>query len=450
MNKKQITSPVKQVLIIAYLFPPTGGGGVQRTLKFVKYLPHFNWLPIVLTVREPFDYYFDPSLEKDIPSNVTVYRTLSIEPMKWIRKLLKQLSTFRGNHPAQQKSSFSPRSLKPRWLVWIKTMLFIPDNEIFWLPFAVFKGYQILRREKVEVIFSTASPFTDHLIALILSSLTGIPWVADFRDFWVDRANFPNSKWRRFIDRKLEKWVLTKASHVITTTSLIANRLKEIYPHQHYSVITNGFDEEDFQMVNTHPPEGVFRITYTGIFNKEQNPAKIFQAFQNFINKTGATPEKIRLRLVGQLDNPGEFENLNFLKQLMIDDYVEIIPYLPHEEVLKEMSSATVLLLLIGEYPYNEGVMTGKIFEYLRAKRPILAVIPPKGVAAEVIRETNAGMVVDTSCINEITKGLLTLYELYLQGNLENQFNRIHIERYERKNLTAELSKIFEQLSENA
>ena len=435
----------KRLLFIAYLFPPSGGGGVQRSVKFAKYLPIFHWIPHVLTVKEPFDYYLDSSLEKDVTGEAVIHRTFAIEPMKWVRKFLKR-KTDKAFHSNRVEQAVKKKSVKPSFLVWLKTMLLVPDNEILWLPFAVWQGWRVIRKEKIDLIFSTASPFTDHLIGFILSRLTGLPWTADFRDFWVDRANFPASRWRRFIDRKLERLVLKHASHVITATSLIARRFKEIHSQQHYTVITNGYDDEDFEPCNRiRPVNNYFRITYTGIFNREQNPSNFFLAYRQFLEQREEEGKRIKLRLVGQLDNPGDFENYHFLKQLGIDPYVEIVSYLPHDQVVREMCEATVLMLLIGEYPHNEAVMTGKIFEYLRSGRPILAVVPPDGVAAEVILQTNSGIVVPNNCVSEIVRGISVLYDLFLQGALDTKFKRNRITGYERKHLTKQLAEIFNQ-----
>ncbi|RPI70008.1 MAG: hypothetical protein EHM47_12900, partial [Ignavibacteriales bacterium] len=378
----------KKVLVIAYLFPPVGGSGVQRSSKFVKYLPQFGWHPLVLTVKEPYDFYSDESLMNDVTGNCTIYRTISIEPMKWVRKFLKK----KWQKKLSGENKKEKTTLKPGFLVKLKTYLLFPDNEILWLPFAVIRGIKLIRRERPPVIFSTASPFTDHLIALILVKIFKLPWVADFRDLWVDRPNFPKNKFRLFIDRKLEKSVIEHADCIITATSLMAERFNELYPGGKYITITNGYDEDDFNhLTELTPPGDEFRITYTGIFNKEQNPQLIFSALKKLIEESHEVKEKLKLRFVGQLDNPGDLENISHFKKLELEKYSDLIPYKPHNEIIREMLEGTILLLFVGEYPHNEGILTGKIFEYLRAGRPILAVVPPDGLAAEVIRNTNAG-----------------------------------------------------------
>lgn len=358
----------RNALFISYLFPPAAGGGVQRSSKFVKYLPQFGWNPIVLTVKDPYDFYRDDEMMEDVLGKCVIIRTFSIEPMKWVRKFLKKRSYSKVQ--TYSSGSISKKSLKPGFLVRLKSYILIPDNEILWLPFAVLNGVRIIRKYKPDLIYSTASPFTDHLIAFLLVKLSGLPWVADFRDLWVDRPNFPKNRWRLFIDRKLEKMVVQSADHVVTATSSMAEHFERLYPNVKYTSITNGYDEDDFTKTASTIPDGQeFILTYTGIFNKEQNPQNFFNAVYDVIQKRDDFKEYFRLRLIGQLDNPGDFENMIYFKKLGLEKYSELVPYLPHKQVIYEMGRSTVLLLLVGEYPHNEGILTGKIFEYIRSSK---------------------------------------------------------------------------------
>jgi glycosyltransferase involved in cell wall biosynthesis len=439
------TPEKKNILFISYLFPPVAGGGVQRSSKFVKYLPQFGWRPIVLTVKEPYDFYRDDELMKDISADSIVVRTTSIEPMKWVRKFLKKKTQKALENGLTQTPK--QKSLKPGFLVKLKTYILFPDNEILWLPFAVWKGIWLIRKNKPVLIYSTASPFTDHLIAFILSKLFKLPWTSDFRDLWVDRPNFPKNKWRLFIDRKLEKKVIQNADRVITATSLMAEHFRKLYQGEKYLPITNGYDEEDFlEIEDQNPDEQIFTITYTGILNKEQNPQKFFKALSEVINSNDDLRNKVRLRIIGQLDNPGDFENLNYFRQVGLDKHSELISYLPHKEAIKEMCKATVLFLFVGEYLHNEGILTGKIFEYLRSGRPVLAVVPPNGLAAEIIRNTNSGIVVSNESVEEISSGILSLFNHYKENRLDISFNRKGIEQFSRRNLTQKLSEVFDKL----
>jgi len=433
----------RNVLFISYLFPPVAGGGVQRSSKFVKYLSQFDWNPIVLTVKEPYDFYRDDELMEDVLGKCVIIRTFSIEPMKWVRKFLKKRSLARMQ--TDNSKSINQKSLKPGFLVKLKTYILVPDNEILWLPFAVWRGWKVIKKERPSIIYSTASPYTDHLIALLLAKLSGLPWVADFRDLWVDRPNFPKNKWRLFIDRKLEKMVIQRADHVVAATSLMVEHFAQLYPGTKFTSITNGFDEDDFKNTAGLSPGKEFIIAYTGIFNKEQNPQKFFEAVNDAIQKRDDIKEYFKLRIIGQLDNPGDFENMIYFKKLGLDKYSELIPYLPHKQVIIEMCRATVLLLLVGEYPYNEGILTGKIFEYLRSGRPVLAMVPPNGLAADVIKDTNSGLVVSNEYVEEISNSILHLFDMFMANKLEDSFSRVGIDKYNRKNLTQKLSEIFSQ-----
>lgn len=435
----------RNVLFISYLFPPVAGGGVQRSSKFVKYLPENGWNPVVLTVKEPYDFYRDDEMMNDVLGRGIIYRTFSVEPMKWVRKILKKIS--QSKLPADSIKTIKQKSLKPGFLVKLKTYILVPDNEILWLPFAVIKGIQLIKNYRPDVIYSTASPFTDHLIALILVKLFKLPWVADFRDLWVDRPNFPKNRWRLYIDRKLERKVIQRASHIVAATSAMTERFSELYPNQKYSSITNGFDEDDFTQSATILPENKnFVLTYTGIFNKEQNPQKIFDAVYNTINNNREIDKNIKLKIIGQLDNPGDFENVIYFNKLGLDKYSELVQYLPHKQAIEEMCRSTVLILLVGVYPHNEGIFTGKIFEYLRSGRPILAVVPDDGLAAKIVKETNSGIVVSNDNVDEISEGIVKMFELFKNEKLEVSFNRIGIEKYSRQNLTKELSNVFNKI----
>lgn len=226
----------------------------------------------------------------------------------------------------------------------------------------------------------------------------------------------------------------------------MAEHFERLYPRAKFTSITNGYDEDDFTNTSSFfSGEKKFILTYTGIFNKEQNPQKFFKAVNDAIQKRDDFKDHFKLRIIGQLDNPGDFENMIFFKELGLDKYSELIPYLPHKKVIYEMGRSTVLLLLVGEYPYNEGILTGKIFEYLRSGRPVLAVVPPNGLAAEVIKDTNSGLVVSNEYVEEISNSILHLFDMFMANKLEDSFSRVGIEKYNRKNLTKKLSEIFSQ-----
>jgi glycosyltransferase involved in cell wall biosynthesis len=425
--------------MVAYEFPPVGGGGVQRTSKFVKYLGEFGWRPHVLTVRQPSAYVRDETLLADIPADTVIHRTRSIEPMRPVRRVLSGGGTA-GSGPGGGRR-------KPSWLVAIKERILVPDAQILWLPFAVRGGLDAIRRHRPSAIYSTASPFTDHLIAMELARRTGLPWVADFRDYWVDRSNFPDSRWRRFADGRMERRVLERASHVVTATAHITERFAKRAPGQTFTTITNGFDDADFPS-DTPPPPREFVVTYTGLLNRERTPVPFFRAWQALADRHPGFREGARLRLVGQLDHPGDDDNRRALTECGLDACTELLPHQPHHAAIEEMLRASVLFLLVGDYPHNEGIYTGKIFEYLRANRPILAVVPPKGLAAALVRETNAGIVAPTGTGAEaqdaIEAALEELFDHHAAGTIADRFSTRDIDAFSRRSLTSRLAAVLD------
>lgn len=427
--------------MVAYYYPPVSGGGVQRTLKFAKYLPQFGWKPYILTVRSGYDYYFDESLEKDIVKAITVHRTRSIEPMKWIRKWVKRLTDYRTVKKENIVLKQGQVKRHP-WLLKLKDSVFIPDGEIGWLPFAVLRGWRVMRRENIDLIYSTSSPYTDHIIALLLNKWTRKPWIADFRDPWSLNMLAPQFGWRRFVDRTLEKIVLRNTNKTIAVTEPIANGFRRIYPLGSYRTIPNGYDEEDFISLDSKKyAVDKFNITYTGILSKENSPNRFLTALSELLDDKPYLREDFLVRFVGQFDKPGEVNNYHFLMSLGLSDVVELISHVPHSESIHYCSSADVLLLIVSDGPGRDGIMTGKVFEYLRCGKPIFAVVPPEGVAAKLIRGTQLGVVAHPQSITEIKDTLSVLYKKYKSRALKKLQGRGDIDRYSRYHLTRMLAQ---------
>ncbi len=430
---------MKKILMIAYYYPPVAGGGVQRTSKFAKYLCRFGWEPIILTVKEGYDYYRDDSLNKDIVQDISVYRSFSIEPMKWIRKWLKKRVDRRTL--AKENTILKQGEVKKHpWLLKVKESIFIPDGEIGWLPFAVLKGWHIIRKENIDLIYSTSCPYTDHLIAYFLKRLTRKPWIADFRDPWSHSLKAPQIRFRKWIDRKLEKLVLSSTDRTVTVTKPIENEFKAIYPYGQYVTITNGYDEDDFHNIDRQKKSiQKWNITYTGILFRENSPNTFLLALSHLLKEKPALSDNMVVRFVGQLDNPGEMDNYHYLKSLNLGSVIELIPYQSHEVSIQYALSADVLLLIVNDGPYREGVMTSKVFEYLRCQKPILAVVPPNGVAADVVLRTNSGVVVHPEAIDDIKKAMLSLYQMYQKDRIKESFGFEGIDQYSRYELTKKL-----------
>ena len=426
---------MKKVLIIAYYFPPLGGAGVQRISKFVKYLPEFGWEPVVLTVK-PIDYpAYDETLLEEIPPGVKVYRGGSFDPQRLIHLLRK-----RENMP--QKSQKVVSGIKAERLGFLK-WLFIPDSKIGWLPLAILKGLNIVREQKVDLIFSSSPPATAHLVAYCLSKLSGKPLVVDFRDPWGVGQRGNQSKFHKKMNQWLQRKVFQRAGCAISVNKSMAESFQESYPDMRSAVITNGYDPSDFQGIENISLDK-FEIVYSGTFNRWHDPRPFLEAFSELARENVEFAKSAHCTKVG-LVLDWDWEEL--LKQFKLQGQVRSVGYVSHRESLQHLMRGRVLLLTTGGEAGSALVSTGKIYEYLAARKPILAVVPENGEAANLVRENRAGIVVDPKNKKGIQQALLSLFEKFRSGNLKLDNAGCDLTKYERKQLTQRLAEIFSECS---
>jgi len=435
---------MKKLLIITYYWPPAGGPGVQRVLKFAKYLPEFGWQPIILTVKNGEYPAIDKSLQDDIPSICRVYKTFSLEPNLFYKKFTGM--AVDEKIPTAILAAEST-NWKKRLANWIRLNLFIPDAKIGWIPFAVRKGKKIIKTEKPDIIFSSSPPPTVHLIARKLAKYSGLPWIADFRDPWTD-IHYYEDKIRNPIIRKLdlllEKSVLENADIV----SCISHNDIEHDFGKKTSIskciyLPNGYDESDF--INIPPVidngSGKFTLLHLGTVNRERLPLKLFESIKKLKQEGHISPDNFTLKFIGKTE-PCISESVS---QYGISDLVKFIPYLPHHEAIAQSMNATAMLLLITQSDKNIRILPGKTFEYLRTGKPILGLGPKNGEVARIINETNAGKIINYENSAQIYDFLIQLIIRREKRSVYN-YNRDKITRYSRKNLTKELTTIFNKL----
>jgi len=408
---------MKKVLMIAYQYPPLGGGGVFRTLKFTKYLPQFGFQPYVLTVKNPMYVTKDRTLLREIPPIVKVFRTFSFE-----HRVLR-----------------APRLLNID-LKWFYT----PDVNIGWLPFAVHTGVKIIKKENIDAIFATSPIWTSLLVGFLLKKTTKKPLVIDFRDPWTDNpfAEYP-TKLHENIEKKMEETILTQANYVIVASDSIKNSLIQRYPFikSKIEVITNGFDPDDFKDLKIQEQTNKFRITHTGSIYGLLTARPFLLALKKLTEEKADLRKKLESIFVG---NYGK-ETPLLVKKFKLEDVVKLVRYVPHKECLELMLNSQALLLLITvEDPRGEGILTGKLFEYLASQRPILAIAPENGAAANVIRSLKAGIIVSQNNIQLIKDTILKLYEQWKQDKLIRITG--DISKYDRRILTQRLAQIFETI----
>ncbi len=437
----------RRVLVIAYYFPPSGGPGVQRVLKHVKYLPEFGWEPVVLTVRDGEFPARDPSLLEEIPPGIHVERTPIVEPYS-----LYHLLTRRRAPIDIQVLTTTPRrrGWAERFAHWVRATVFIPDARVGWLLTAVPAGKHLIRRFGIHALYSSSPPYTCSLIARQLKRWSGLPWVAGFRDPWTGFLTTPHRWWLpAWIDRRLEHSVFAEADRIECAWEGIAEDALRKYPHlarSKFVYIPNGFDPADYP-----PPSGQrtdrFTITYTGSLYGRRNPYTVLQALEELQRRGILTVQDIRLRIVGRC---GE-DVVETLQQSPLFPAVELIPYVPHRESLQYVVDADLLLLIVDEADDSHAIVPGKVFEYLGSGRPILAIAPHGSAVERLLEETNAGAVADRDEISRCAELIERSYR-HWRGELPAPFtpDRAAIQRYERRTAAQQLAMLLSELTQTA
>ena len=421
-----------KVLVITYYWPPAGGSGVQRWLKFVKYLPEFGVTPVVFTVENPEYAVDDESLQNEVADDMEVLRGKIWEPNqllgKWGGKGKKVSAGFLDAKPG----------LTDRILRFIRANYFIPDSRKFWIKPSVKLLADYLKDKDFDAIITTGPPHSVHLIGLALKKRFGLKWVADFRDPWTSIDYFHNLPLTRSSLKKhqeLERQVLSNADHVI----VVGGKMKEEFDpyNKNVCVISNGYDTYGPEGTVTLDPE--FTLTYAGLMNDDRNPKGLW----NVLGKiTAANPEfkaDLRIRMVGSCSP----EVLKSIGDNGLSDNLDNLGYQDHNQVARYQQSAQVLLLTVNEVPSAKGIVTGKIFEYMQARRPVLAIGPTDGDLADIIDKTHSGVILDFGDEDGMEKVIHGFYQQYKTGSLT--VNSRNIEGYHRRNLTGELFEILKE-----
>ena len=376
---------MKRLLVITYYWPPTGGSGVQRWVKFCKYLPQYGWQPVVYTPENPERLAYDESLLKDVPECAEIIRTRISEPYAAYRRLIGGKAGRSEVNPV----SGGEKTAVQRLSLWVRGNFFVPDPRVSWVRPSVryLKGY--LKEHPVDAVVTTGPPQSMHLIGLGLKKALGLKWIADFRDPWTEMFYYKHLELGRRADRRhheLERQVLDGADTVIAVTPYVRDDFAA-RTQTPVALITNGFDEDDFAGVRPAVHEGKFTIVHTGLFAADGNPLNLWDVLAE---KCGNDPEfasKLQIRLAGKTDS----EVTEAIRARGLGDNLVDLGYLPHDEVVAEQMGADILILPLRREPEYAKVLPGKIFEYLAAGRPVLGIGQEDGAAAEVLRDSGAG-----------------------------------------------------------
>ncbi len=431
---------MKRVLILAYFFPPLGGGGVQRTSKFVKYLPSLGWSPVVITVREGAYWVADRTLEEELPSEAEIIRTRA-PSFFWILRLVPG----GGKGGRQGERSGGRSGVLFRFLRGLSSFFLVPDQYVGWVPFAAAAAARYGRRSDVSVIYSTSSPDSTHLAALLAKRVTGKPWVADFRDPWTERLTFraptPLHLW---LHRAMERMVLMNANRVVCTSQEMVQDFGRKYPEierDKFTVITNGFDAEDFA-------RGVdlrqqFTISHTGILTGKRNCFGFLEGLKAFLAGRPDARARTSVLFVGTRD----LENESRARALGLSDVVKFEDTLSHAECVHIQMSSHLLLLIEHESYRGSLIYPAKVFEYAASGRPVLALVP-EGPAARLVRELGAGVTCSSSDHHCISKSIESFYDSYEAGRERaGARSRSDLERFERRRLTQDLSRLLDEVA---
>jgi len=437
---------MKKVLIVAYYFPPSGGPGVQRVLKYVQYLRDFGWEPVVLTVRDGTFPARDESLLEAIPVGVRVVRTEIFEPYDLYRKLTgKSKGTAIDVNTIRKEGTALP--FKERVAEAIRSTFFIPDARVGWLRHAVREGIRVIAQEKIDAIYTSSPPYTCALIGRALKRRTGLPWVAGFRDPWTGFLTTPN-RWflPASIDRSLERSVFEEADRVeVAWLGIMKDALTKYpaLPTGKFVHLPNGYDSSDYpQMEQEVRNDRRFTVVYTGSMYGRRNPDAFLRAVEGLVEQGKVEAAQIRLRFIGRFGD----EVLAMFERSALRDAIEVVGYMPHSESIAQLLLADALLLVVDEAADSNEIVPGKVYEYLGSMRPLIAVAPEESAIADLIRETSAGVIAHQSNVEGIARGFLNLYNDHHNGTHTVQPNAAAIQRYERRSTTGALAALFNSL----
>ena len=375
---------MKKVLIITYYWPPAGGSGVQRWLKFTKYLPKYNWQPIIYTPENPYFEVQDEALLNDISSEAEIWKTPIWEPYALKDKLFGKGSEFQSAGVITNK-----KSLKNKVLNWVRGNVFIPDPKIYWVKPSIKVLLKRIQEEDIDHIVTTGPPHSMHLIGLGLKkAMPNLKWIADFRDPWseLDLLNeFQLNNSSRKKHKDLEREVLQSADVALTVSETWVEDLKSLGANK-VKLITNGYDVDDFEL--KPKTNDKFIIGHYGLLNHLRNPKNLWKSLANLCAKNSEFNTRLEIHLSGNIDN----EVLNEIASYpQLKEKVKQLGYLSHAQVLQQYNEADLLLLLLFNSKSGVGNYPGKIFEYFAAQKPILAFGPKESDVQKLIEKTNIG-----------------------------------------------------------
>lgn len=419
---------MKKILIISFYFPPTGLTGNIRITKFVKYLPSFGIEPFIITADENIYGAKDYSSLHDIPIEAKIYRVSSFYLMNYMEKF---------------------KFLKMNQIIsFINARFFWPDGSIFWAKKAFENAIKIIEDENIDTILTSGPPFSNHLVGLWIKNCYKIKWIADFRDEWTTNPYASYFFIRKLYESNLQSKVLSNVDSIICISEEMKRSFLSFYPKikNKISIISNGYDEEDFtnyqNKKNTYEENNseILSIVYTGTIYKGRLPDNLFKAISLIKKNNPINYKKLKITFIGH----DSYFIRKGIKKYKLESIVEIKKRVPHNELFERISNYDILLLLIGSGNKAKKIITGKFYEYLRLKKPILALGPTDSDVGSMLKDTDSGVIVDFDDIEKIKSEIENFIELKKNKMLYSKFNfnDEKISQFERKNLTKKLAEL--------
>lgn len=426
---------MNKILFISYNFPPVGGAGVQRPVKFVKYLRNYDWEPIVLTVANPSVPNIDKTLEKDIPFGVKIIKAKTYEP----------------SYENKQEFGSSQHPVIAGIKLILKKVIYqvlLPDLQMLWWPGLIRSLIKTIKKERPRCLYVTAPPFSSFVPVVMIGIIFGIPVVLDYRDEWSFSRNTwenSNKSWfASFIDKKLEGFVISQCAAFTAANSSYVSSLEKLYPQKTIGkgyVITNGYDDDDFQITAIHRialrDHLKIAFAYTGTVWAATSFKYIILALNSILKEQSELALRVSLKIVGRIvDNEALLFDNDLMKKI-----VTLLGYLDHDRVIEELDSADVLLLTLSDLPGAEKIITGKAFEYMASGKHIFAIVPD-GETKELL--TNNYDNVTTANPSDI-QSIINGFSMIINNIEEIRLKRgKKIPQFLRRNLTAKLANVFD------
>ena len=421
---------MKKVLVITYYWPPAGGPGVQRWLKFVKYLRDFDVEPIVYIPENPEYPLLDDTFKDEIPSDITIYKHPIFEPYR-LASLFSKKKTKRISAGIIQTKN---QSFLEKLMLWIRGNLFIPDARKYWIKPSSRFLTEILDKEGIDTIITTGPPHSVHLIGNELKKRKNIKWIADFRDPWTSIGYHKKLKLTTLAKnrhKELERLVLKNADKIVVTSHTTMEEFQDITKRP-IKVITNGFDNVRPNRVKL---DENFTISHIGSMLTGRNPKNLWKALGELIKENKNLRGTLSLQFIGVVSD----DVMASIKEFGLDGHTKVVGYVSHEEAIQYQQKSQVLLLAEIDTEETQGIIPGKLFEYMAAERPILGIGPENWEVTKIVAETKTGAIFEHSSHFQLKNVLINWFEQYERKQL--RVSSSNTNQYSRRELTRKLAE---------